>query len=146
MKFTLEIELGNDAMRSHQDIRDALTQVMGKVGARQYCVKSAPSDGDGSKIIDDNGNSVGTWQVLETATRRTNVDASQPRYFVQEPLVGLTSYWCIVDRESPWGSDFKIAQLYDDAPNGKTLVTELCDRLNGIDELKAFANVSARNV
>jgi uncharacterized protein (DUF2141 family) len=66
MKFTLEIELGNDAMRSYQDIRDALKQVILSAGS---CASShaRPTDGDGAKIMDLNGNSVGTWGVTKDA-------------------------------------------------------------------------------
>jgi len=63
MKFTIEIELGNDAMQSYQDVRDALKQVICKVGSAVYSRSGTPSEGDGSKIMDENGNSVGKWEV-----------------------------------------------------------------------------------
>jgi hypothetical protein len=69
MKFTLTIELGNDAMRSYQDLRDALKRVGTKLGSRQHCIKGTPSDGDGSKVMDANGNSVGEWKIEPTKLR-----------------------------------------------------------------------------
>jgi hypothetical protein len=43
--FTITIELGNEAMQSYYDIRESIDV------------------GDGGKLMDANGNSVGTWQV-----------------------------------------------------------------------------------
>lgn len=68
MRFSLEIELGNAEMQSFQDLRDALKQVAIKLGSRQHCLSGAPSDGDGSKIMDGNGNSVGKWEITEPET------------------------------------------------------------------------------
>lgn len=54
-KFTLEIELGNDAMRTYQDIREVLQMVTkGRHG---------PKIGDGNNIRDLNGNTVGRWEI-----------------------------------------------------------------------------------
>jgi len=64
MKFTLEIELGNDAMRSYRDIREALSDVSGHI-AMHKIGHVKPYDGDGRKIMDINGNSVGKWEVTE---------------------------------------------------------------------------------
>jgi len=66
MRFSLEIELGNAEMQSFQDLRDALKQVATKLGSRQHCLGGAPSDGDGSKIMDGNGNTVGKWELTDT--------------------------------------------------------------------------------
>lgn len=65
MRFTVEIELGNEAMETWQDLRDALKRVAGKMGSKACCLGSAPSNGDGSKIMDENGNSVGRWDITE---------------------------------------------------------------------------------
>lgn len=57
MKFILEIELGNDAMRKYADIRRALKSDLrldGKVAI-----------GDGVKIFDANGNCVGHWEITD---------------------------------------------------------------------------------
>ena len=57
MRFVLEIELGNDAMRKYADIRRALKSDLrldGKV-----------TIGDGVKIFDLNGNCVGHWEITD---------------------------------------------------------------------------------
>lgn len=51
--FNLHIELGNDAMSSHDDIADALNEVAGRVVSGQE---------DGA-IRDVNGNTVGNWSI-----------------------------------------------------------------------------------
>lgn len=63
MKFSVEIEMGNEGMQSFQDLRDALKQVATKLGSRQHCSSGAPNDGDGSKVMDVNGNAVGEWSI-----------------------------------------------------------------------------------
>ena len=65
MKFTLEIEMGNDAMQTYSDICLALKNL--KFASRLYIrqTNGSPHDGDGSKIMDRNGNSVGWWEVSE---------------------------------------------------------------------------------
>jgi hypothetical protein len=62
MKFTLEIELGNDAMQSWQDIRDALKAVIVKTGDKLNC-HATPTEHDGTVIFDENGNIVGKWEI-----------------------------------------------------------------------------------
>ena len=57
MKFTLEIELGNDAMRTARDLAETLIETDNKI--RALGVKKA----NGSKIMDANGNSVGYWDL-----------------------------------------------------------------------------------
>lgn len=52
-KFTLEIEMGNDAMQTTEDIIDALKQV----------IKKMESGRDGGFIQDVNGNNVGTFEI-----------------------------------------------------------------------------------
>ena len=52
-KFTLEIEMGNDAMQTTEDIIDALKQV----------IKKMESGRDGGFIQDVNGNNVGTFDI-----------------------------------------------------------------------------------
>lgn len=69
MKFTLEIDLGNDAMRDWQDVRDVLRQTIMRVGARTNS-HNQPTAGDGAKVLDENGNWVGYWYVSEHATVR----------------------------------------------------------------------------
>lgn len=59
MKFTLEIELGNDAMQTYRDITFALVDLIGRLPSVD------PDDDDDGRIYDHNGNKVGTWQVSE---------------------------------------------------------------------------------
>ena len=55
-KFTLEIDLGNDAMMSADHLIDALTQLADRLG----CIEYGKTTG---KIQDRNGNSVGKWEL-----------------------------------------------------------------------------------
>lgn len=61
MKFTLEIELGNDAMQTRDDIEEALRSA----GQNLRYMSDPPEDGDGGGIMDLNGNNVGKWRVSE---------------------------------------------------------------------------------
>ncbi len=57
MTFTLTIELGNDAMQDGTDVASALRSVAKRVDGDSF------TRVDGRKIMDANGNSVGTWEV-----------------------------------------------------------------------------------
>jgi len=59
MKFTLDIDLGNDAMRSPEDIAHALETVAHRLRNE--------SDGDTAPIRDTNGNTVGEWAYRGSA-------------------------------------------------------------------------------
>lgn len=64
MKFTIEIELGNDAMKRFDSIRAAIKEALMPVRlARNARNVNVPHDGDSGKIMDVNGNSVGVWEV-----------------------------------------------------------------------------------
>ncbi len=56
MKLTLTLEFGNDAMQTYAEARAAITAKL-RTGALK------PREGDGGKLMDLNGNSVGTWEV-----------------------------------------------------------------------------------
>ena len=60
MIFTLEIELGNDAMEQYTDIAGVLRKI-----ARKFDLESTEpiTRVDGGKIMDSNGNSVGQWEI-----------------------------------------------------------------------------------
>lgn len=60
MKFKLEIELGNDAMQSGRDVADALNNV-----AFQLQDVTMRLEEMGGMVVDENGNTVGAWQVEE---------------------------------------------------------------------------------
>jgi Flp pilus assembly protein TadG len=51
--FKLSIELGNDAMQTAEDVANALQDIADELA-------SGASDGH---IRDDNGNTVGTWEL-----------------------------------------------------------------------------------
>jgi len=63
MKFTLQIELGNDAMQTYTDIRKAIQHAL--TGERIYmdAQDELPHSSDGGEIMDVNGNGVGHWTV-----------------------------------------------------------------------------------
>ena len=64
MKFTLEIELGNDAMQTYGDIAKALTHVKTKLAFdSERGINAKANRVDGAKIMDVNGNTVGSWEV-----------------------------------------------------------------------------------
>lgn len=67
MKFKLEIELGNDAMRTLAQARAAIDEALrGPIMAKGCKISPAkPSNGDGNHIRDVNGNTVGKWEVAE---------------------------------------------------------------------------------
>jgi len=62
MKFTLEIELGNDGMCTSSHVSAALNTVAKRIRANDY-VRSVGSDEVTRGIMDVNGNSVGSWTL-----------------------------------------------------------------------------------
>lgn len=60
MKFTVEIELGNDLAQTGKDIAEMLLRVAGRIQYDDLAPKSF------ANIKDLNGNTVGLWQVKET--------------------------------------------------------------------------------
>ena len=59
MKFTLTIELGNDAMQTRADIEEALR----KLGQNLRHMSDPPEIDDEGGILDINGNNVGAWSI-----------------------------------------------------------------------------------
>jgi len=59
MKFKLVIELGNDAMLTHHDIRVALIGVTNRL---RHTLDGLPLKGQEGVIQDDNGQTVGRWE------------------------------------------------------------------------------------
>ena len=80
MKFRLEIELGNDAMQSAQDVFDAI-ESHGDTNPTPF------KGGESSIIRDVNGNTVGKWEVIdETACKVCGVPAAKHgHYDVSDP-------------------------------------------------------------
>jgi hypothetical protein len=60
MKLTIEIELGNDAMRTGRDVETTLRDVGTRVRAALPGVIARSDEG---RIRDVNGNTVGRWAV-----------------------------------------------------------------------------------
>lgn len=63
MTFTVRIKLGNDTMRTGDDIRSALYRIAQSV----WLPNGEPEEGGISPVMiyDDNGNTVGEWSVTE---------------------------------------------------------------------------------
>lgn len=62
MKFTLEIELGNEEMSTYTDVASALRSTASRLEA----VSTGQAlGGHSGPIRDANGNTVGTWEVVE---------------------------------------------------------------------------------
>lgn len=57
MRFVLSIEMGNEAMRTPEDVSDALVKLGARLARRE-------SDGQGL-ISDENGNTVGQWFIAD---------------------------------------------------------------------------------
>ena len=60
MKFKLEIRLGNEAMENGMD----LAMVLKTLAARLHR-ESDISDGDKGNLRDQNGNTVGEWEITK---------------------------------------------------------------------------------
>ena len=61
-KFTLEIGMGNSAMRSSESLALALEAVAKKIRDPRSRMLAGAETG---KIRDDNGNTVGAWHYVE---------------------------------------------------------------------------------
>ena len=61
MKITIEIELGNDAMQTREDVFAALDQEFGGATPGEY--DATLRIGHSGGIMDLNGNNVGKWEV-----------------------------------------------------------------------------------
>lgn len=60
MKFTLEIEFGNDAMQTKADLSAVLTELAARI---PRSIVGRIGSGDYGSIRDINGNTVGKWEV-----------------------------------------------------------------------------------
>jgi hypothetical protein len=59
-KFSLEIEMGNEAMQSYADIAQAVRRIFADFANRPELLQD-----DSGRIYDANGNKVGTWSADE---------------------------------------------------------------------------------
>lgn len=63
MTFTVEIELGNDAMQTGEDLAHALRGVAAKIEDCSRPVEDWPASVRTGPIRDVNGNTVGRWKA-----------------------------------------------------------------------------------
>lgn len=69
MKLTIEIKIGNDAMRTPHDLAEAVLRASQGIRA-----------GRGSgKIYDDNGNVVGFWEIRDKELKPSGISDQQDR-------------------------------------------------------------------
>jgi hypothetical protein len=61
MKFTLEIELGNELMQNKAHLAHALHGVASRIVNFNHTLSGEES----GRIPDENGNTVGSWQITE---------------------------------------------------------------------------------
>jgi hypothetical protein len=63
MKFTLQIDLGDDDMRGYNDICGALKRLAQSISDEVDMGPDEVTLGDTHIVQDINGNTVGTWEV-----------------------------------------------------------------------------------
>jgi hypothetical protein len=61
MKFRLEIHLGNDGMQTLADVARSFADAVNRFSGNMDALK----EGDGMRVQDINGNTVGGWTVQE---------------------------------------------------------------------------------
>jgi hypothetical protein len=61
MKFTLNIELGNEAMETVRDVAEAIEASLARFSNFNLTMR----DGVFGQIVDANGNTVGRWEVAD---------------------------------------------------------------------------------
>lgn len=61
MRFTLEIELGNDAMQSGENVAECINRVADKL----WPINGTLIGGECGFARDLNGNTVGSWEVAK---------------------------------------------------------------------------------
>lgn len=79
--FKLKIELGNDAMRTSRDLARALREMGERVMA---AIPGAVNRADWGRIRDENGNSVGTWQVVADPPREGRFSVAAGRQVLRD--------------------------------------------------------------
>ena len=111
MNFTLKIDLGNDAMTTRGDVVNALK--------RSIAVGDADlKTGDGGIVRDDNGNTIGRWEVLD--------DTSPERdYLVESTRPDGDSHTVIATATSP--EHALLIASNDDPSSTHKIVTDEAD-------------------
>jgi hypothetical protein len=64
-EFSMKITLGNDAMQTTQHVSAKLREIAERIDRGQ----------DGGKVMDDNGNSVGSWDLSLPDEEEDDTDA-----------------------------------------------------------------------
>jgi hypothetical protein len=65
LKLLIEVEFGNDAMQTYGDARGVLKGLLTAERLHTWAMNThSPSVGDGSRILDMNGQGVGKWEVV----------------------------------------------------------------------------------
>ena len=78
MKFQLELELVNDAMQTAEDIENALTALVKSQRLTRYVDETRIiRKPDGANIRDENGNTVGKWEVVKDLSAALDAVADQ---------------------------------------------------------------------
>jgi hypothetical protein len=108
MKFTLEIELGNDAMQSAEDVAEAIRSKLKGIEASTFNAPEGPYN-----IRDRNGNTVGKWEVkrdlsaaLDAVADQHWADAHEPDSpsTAPEPLRSAAAFIAECDRRKKQGN------------------------------------------
>jgi len=117
MKFTLEIELGNDAMQSAEDVAEAIRSKLKGIEASTFNAPEGPYN-----IRDRNGNTVGKWEVkrdlsaaLDAVADQHWADAHEPDSpsTAPEPLRSAAALKSLIAREA----GRRLLDLAGTAPN-----------------------------
>lgn len=71
-QFTLQIEMGNEAMRTYADIAGAVRRIFADFANRPELLQY-----DAGRIYDVNGNKVGTWSADEVEPEEGDDDEEE---------------------------------------------------------------------
>lgn len=123
-KIRIEISLGNDAMRLYAHVRAALRRAI-----EQMDSSARPSTIDGHKIMDANGNSVGTWEALaDEPTAANDAPMALDDRETATVLHALRAVQCEGRIEGCNAGDCDHFDEADQLTNDE--IDQLCERLN----------------
>lgn len=129
MRFVLSIDLGNDAMQYYNDIREAIHDRL-RLTHLEAATRNPrkPSVGDGAKVMDLNGNTVGKWEVIDQPAKpqaeRPTLDSRE----LATVLHGLRMIQCEGRIEGCAAGD---CEHFTDAMQLTNWeIDDLCERLN----------------
>lgn len=86
MRFRVDLELGNDGVLTTADVASALERTAAKV--RDYA--DPPHAGEGGRVVDRNGNSVGEWRFEGPRARErlAPISGARERAWAEKVLAG----------------------------------------------------------